>query len=274
MPTSDDPLIIISDLDGTLLDHYTHQWTPAQAWLTRLNEYQIPVVLCSSKTAAEIIALQREFALEGLPFIAENGAVIGLDTRWSGHPDYPRLVTGTGHDAILPILHNLRNEKGYKFTGISDVDEHTFAEWSGLTPKMATMAKQQEASETLIWRDDDEKLASFTEELARAGLMLLEGGRFWHVLDSRAGKKQATDWLISQYQQQHTGKFTTIGLGNSPSDAGLLDAVDYAVVVKGYNRNSVILKQDNQQRVYRTQLYGPAGWCEGLNHFIADRTGR
>jgi mannosyl-3-phosphoglycerate phosphatase len=51
-------------------------------WLDRLQDNQIPVILCSSKTAAEMLDIQQDLGLEGLPFIAENGAVIQPDVRW------------------------------------------------------------------------------------------------------------------------------------------------------------------------------------------------
>ncbi|HAC9004228.1 TPA: HAD hydrolase family protein, partial [Salmonella enterica subsp. enterica] len=49
-----DPLLIFTDLDGTLLNSHTFEWQPAAPWLTRLHESGVPVILCSSKTAAEM----------------------------------------------------------------------------------------------------------------------------------------------------------------------------------------------------------------------------
>lgn len=76
MPTLQDPLIIVTDLDGSLLDHHTYSWQPAETWLKRLRAHQIPLVICSSKTAAEIVPLQQKLGISDEPFIAENGAVI------------------------------------------------------------------------------------------------------------------------------------------------------------------------------------------------------
>lgn len=87
-----DPLLIFTDLDGTLLNSHTFEWQPAAPWLTRLHESGVPVILCSSKTAAEMLQLQTTLNLQGLPLIAENGAVIQLDVHWEDHPNYPRLI--------------------------------------------------------------------------------------------------------------------------------------------------------------------------------------
>ncbi|ALB63225.1 Putative mannosyl-3-phosphoglycerate phosphatase [Cronobacter condimenti 1330] len=263
-----DDLLVITDLDGTLLDPNTHEWTPAQAWLERLIEHDVPVILSSSKTAAEIIALQAALGLEGQPFIAENGAIVQLDATWQDNPDFPRLLNGMPHDEILEIINRLRHEQGYKLFCFSDVDEKTIAEWTGLSPKLAAMATLLEASETVIWRDSDENLARFSASLEALGLMLIEGGRFWHVLDVRGGKGQAANWLKEQYRKREGKLRTTLGLGDGPDDASLLDNVDFAVVVKGLSRQGVMLKNDDPQRVYRTHASGPAGFSEGLDHFL------
>lgn len=263
-----DALLIVTDLDGTLLDPNTHEWDAARDWLTRLVNHQVPVVLSSSKTSAEIITLQKEMGLQGLPFIAENGAVIQLDEEWSDHPSFPRMRCGADHEAILAVVNQLRHRHGYKLFSFDDVDDKTIAEWTGLSPKLAAMARLLEASQTLIWRDTDERLAAFEKELNEVGLVLQEGGRFWHVMDARGGKGQAISWLAEQYRQRDGRLRTTLGLGDGPNDASLLDNVDYAVVVKGLSRHGVVLQNDDPQRVYRTQQAGPLGWREGLDYFL------
>lgn len=54
------PLLVFSDLDGTLLDSHSYDWQPA-TWLTRLREANVPVILCSSKTSAEMLYLQKRW---------------------------------------------------------------------------------------------------------------------------------------------------------------------------------------------------------------------
>ncbi|CAI8751913.1 MULTISPECIES: mannosyl-3-phosphoglycerate phosphatase-related protein [Kosakonia] len=268
MPSLDDPLLVFTDIEGTLLDSHTGEWQHAAEWLARLRQRQIPVILCSSKTAAEMIAVQNTLQLQGLPFIAENGAVIQLDEHWQDHDDYPRIITGSPHAEIARVLTQLRLSNGWKFTTFSELDEHVLAELTGLTPAQANLAKLQEASETLIWRDSDERMAAFDDALAQLGLRVVQGARFWHVLDERGGKDQAVNWLTRQYRHYQGKRAVTVGLGDGPNDAPLLDNVDYAVVVKGLNRQGVTLRQDTPPRVYHTQQEGSAGWCEGMDHLF------
>lgn len=270
MPTLDDPLLVFSDVDGTLQDSHTGDWQPASQWLARLREHRIPLILCGSKTAAEMVAVQRMVGLEGMPFIAENGAVIQLDEHWQDNENYPRIITGSSHTEIAKVLTELRSRDGYKFTTFSEMDERILADVTGLPPAQASLARLQEASETLIWRDSDERMQAFDAVLAQLGLRFVQGARFWHVLDERSGKDQAVNWLIRQYRHYSGVTHVTIGLGDGPNDAPLLDAVNFAIVVKGLNRHGVHLRHDTPERVYRCTLEGAAGWREGMDYVLGD----
>lgn len=268
MPTLDDALLVFSDVDGTLMDSHTGDWQPAALWLGRLREKHIPLILCSSKTAAEMVAIQRILGLQGLPFIAENGAVIQLDEHWQDSTHYPRIIQGTSHNEIASVLEQLRRRDGFKFTAFSELDEHVLAEVTGLPPAQASLARLQEASETLIWRDGDEQMAAFNTALADLGLRFVQGARFWHVLDERGGKDQAVNWLTRQYHHHDNKAFITLGLGDGPNDAPLLDNVDFAIVVKGLNREGIRLRDDTPSRVFHTTQEGAAGWREGMDHML------
>ncbi|MTD25436.1 mannosyl-3-phosphoglycerate phosphatase-related protein [Erwinia sorbitola] len=265
MPTLQDPLTIVTDLDGSLLDHHTYGWEPAESWLARLQAQHIPLVICSSKTAAEIIPLQRALGISGAPFIAENGAVVRLDDTARPAPFLP------GNKADYPVLcqrlAELRARHAFKFTGFADVSEKEVSEWTGLTEHDATLARMREASESIIWRDSAEQFALFRQQLEAQDLTLVQGGRFWHVMRQGSGKGAALRWLL-QHSSLSDSATVTIGLGDGPNDAPMLDIVDYAVVIKGYSKNPVILQRQDKHNIYHTAHFGPEGWSEGLTYFI------
>jgi mannosyl-3-phosphoglycerate phosphatase len=69
------PLIIFTDLDGTLLDHYSYSFDAAQEVLKKINVAKISLIFYSSKTRAEIEMRQKKLG-NHYPFISENGGAI------------------------------------------------------------------------------------------------------------------------------------------------------------------------------------------------------
>lgn len=263
MPGLHDGLLIVTDLDGSLLDHHTYSWQPAQPWLDKLHQHQIPLVVCSSKTASEIIPLQQQLGLSGAPFIAENGALVQLD---SAGGDSQRHHAGKDYSEICHCLRRLRQQYQFRFSGFADFTDQQVADITGLTLRDAALARRREASESLVWRDTDEQFDAFRQALDKEGLALTQGGRFWHVMARGSGKGAALEWLLQHYSPQGC---ITIGLGDGPNDAPLLDGVDYAVVIKGHSKTPVTLTRQDRQNIYYTTKFGPEGWSEGLQHFIS-----
>ena len=83
-------LIVFSDLDGTLLDHDSYGYDAAAAALAALRARNIPLILCSSKTAAELVPLRAELGFENCAAIVENGAGIlaARETRVTPEPSH------------------------------------------------------------------------------------------------------------------------------------------------------------------------------------------
>ena len=91
------PFIVFSDLDGTLLDgdDYSHdQALPALRLLRRRN---IPLVLCTSKTRAEVEFHRRRLANRD-PFVVENGGAVYVPEGYFPFPvDCDRESGGHQH---------------------------------------------------------------------------------------------------------------------------------------------------------------------------------
>ncbi|WIB71917.1 HAD-IIB family hydrolase [Curtobacterium sp. MCBD17_026] len=261
MPTPD--LMIVTDLDGTFLDHHDYSFDAALPMLEQLRADDVPVVFCSSKTRAEITALQARTGLDGHAFVAENGAV----------------VVGPAGDVLVgPVdgelerlraaLDDIRTVLGLQFSTFSGVTDVVVADWTGLDVAAASAARAREASEVLLWHaEDDDRADAFRAALAAVGLDLVRGGRFWHVLPASRDKGAAVRTLIADHERRTGTVPRTIGLGDGPNDTAMLDAVDFAVVVRGHGPAPGPLADDRPERVHRTTAPGPQGWTEGLTRF-------
>ncbi|TDW73580.1 mannosyl-3-phosphoglycerate phosphatase [Curtobacterium sp. PhB25] len=266
MPPQD--LMVVTDLDGTFLDHHDYSFDAALPTLEQLRADDVPVVFCSSKTRAEITALQQRTGLDGQAFVAENGAiVVGPDGS---------AITGAGAgpvnadlDRLRTALDRTRADLGLHFATFGGETDEVVAAWTGLDLDAAGDARRREASEVLLWHaEDDDRADAFREALAAAGLDLVRGGRFWHVLPAGRDKGTAVHLLVADHERRTGTAPRTIGLGDGPNDTALLDAVDLAVVVHGHGPAPGPLADDRPERVYRTTHPGPLGWSEGLEHHL------
>ncbi len=273
MPPPD--LMVVTDLDGTFLDHHDYSFDAALPMLERLRADGVPVVFCSSKTRAEITALQRRTGLDGQAFVAENGAiVVGEDGNVIAGPSAGAgPADGVGPaDADLERLRadldRIRADLDLHFATFGGETDAVVAAWTGLDVVAAAAARQREASEVLLWHaEDDDRAETFRRALAAAGLDLVRGGRFWHVLPAGRDKGTAVRLLVADHTRRTGTVPRTIGLGDGPNDTALLDAVDLAVVVRGHGPAPRPLADDRPERVHRTTAPGPQGWAEGLTRF-------
>ncbi len=82
-------------------------------------------------------------------------------------------------------------------------------------------------------------MAQFTAHLERTGLAVYAGCALLAHPGCLCQKDQAANWIIATYQQLSGKRPTTLGLGDRPTDAPLLEVMDYAVIVKRLNREGV-----------------------------------
>ena len=66
---------VITDLDGCLLDAHTYDIGPARGVLRLLRRRGVPLVLCTSKTLAEVRALFRTLGGPHLSVVEDGGGL-------------------------------------------------------------------------------------------------------------------------------------------------------------------------------------------------------
>lgn len=280
MPLSRDPLspdsalqprLVFSDLDGSLLDHHSYDWTPAKDWLERLNAWGVPVIPVTSKTRSELVSLRQAMGLEKTPFIAENGAIVGLPSAWC----HARLDRDAGSDGLVirtlgvdiglirKRLSVWRARLDATFSTMGEMTLEQVVALTGLTEPEARLARLREGSEPLIWEDDSAMLERLREGLRGDGLRMVQGGRFWHVT-GECDKGSAVGWLIERFESLRGHHPLTLALGDGPNDVAMLERVDQAVLIRGGHDLEV---SPDQPALYRSKAMGPAGWAEGLDYW-------
>lgn len=257
-------LIVFTDLDGTLLDHHSYNWQPALPALETLRNLNIPVVLCTSKTAAEVEKLHKELALSS-PYIIENGAGIIIPEKASATTGNAYFF-GKSYDEILLLLQKIRSANQFDFTGFNDFTAAEVAQETGLSQPEALLAKRRLCSEPIRWDDHPDRLSAFREQLARYQLKLLQGGRFYHVLDESADKGTALKWVLDYYHQSspQTSWFS-VALGDAPNDQDMLEAADLAVIIPAINGCS---PNPRNNKILHATKSGPDGWNQAILNIL------
>jgi mannosyl-3-phosphoglycerate phosphatase len=266
-------LLVATDLDGCLLEEATYGYDAARPALAALARRRVPLVLCSSKTRAEMQPLARE--LGAGPFIVENGGAIvvppGHLPRLAGRRDaegYREVVLGTGRDALVRALAELAEQSGARVRGFSSLDADGVSALTGLAAPAAARALRREYDEPFLIDSGSE------ERLARAaacrGLRVTRGGRFHHLLGP-VDKGRALQRLIALYAAEGV-RFTVVGLGDSPNDLSMLQLADRAILMPrpGGAVDPTLLRA--LPRAARAPEPGPAGWNAAVLAFLAGVT--
>lgn len=259
--------LIFTDLDGTLLNHRDYSYAEALPALEKITAMQIPIIINSSKTAAEIEDIRARLHNNGA-FVVENGAAVFMPAGLIPGADgaAKRVILGRPISEILSLTHAIRDRYGFSFRGFSDFSVDEVMQETGLTEKEARQAKQRLASEPLKWYDSEEKRLLFEHLLKEQGLQLVKGGRFWHIMGQN-DKGKAMAWLLNTYQQQQRQKIVTIALGDSQNDLPMLEQADYAAVIQRVD-GSYLSVDKKADRLVRSQHPAPLGWREAIEQLF------
>lgn len=261
--------MVFSDLDGTLLDHDTYEWSAAAPSLDALRARNIPVVLISSKTLAELEQIRDAMGLTS-PVVAENGAAVDvadgeLGATWTPSP------LSVSRAQIAQALAQMRQELGIRCRAFAELGVEGIVKATGLRPEQAALANTRQASEPLLWQDTEEALTAFMAAAESYGLRCVRGGRFVHLM-GRTDKAEAMTRLVSAYAKTRGKPVRSIALGDSPNDLGMLRAADVAILIPGPGAASRGMAEALREHSHliMAPTPGPAGWHAAIQSLLTD----
>jgi mannosyl-3-phosphoglycerate phosphatase len=268
-------VIIFTDLDGTLLDYSTYSFEKALPALQLVRERDIPLIICSSKTAKEVI-LYREQLENEHPFISENGGGIFIPKnhfsyalRVTGYElvdegDYLVIRLGAAYAELRKTLEELRKE-GFSVRGFGDMSVQEIADTAHLDRAEAELAKERDFDEPFTFEGTEEETRRLFEAITARGFHYTKG-EFFHLLGD-TDKGRAVSVLMNLYAKEF-GEVTTVALGDSPNDIPMLELVDCPIIVQRPNETYAISR--NIPSLRRIDGIGAAGWNKAIFELLLD----
>ncbi len=253
--------LMYTDVDGTLMDFHSYSMEKSMEGIELLRQNDIPLVPVSSKTFDEMKEIMAGAGIYGY-FAFENGCGIAVPC---GDGQYKTEISGPGTHVLEARLPEVENITGKKIISILDLSDEEISSYSGLDLHRSSLAKRRMATLPFITEDrvlfDDYDIDMINIRLAGSGMELTRGGRFNHLLPSRAGKAYAVRKI---YTYINTGSGVKTGAcGDSYNDLAMLDNVDVGYIVRKPDGSFM---QGTDFMI--TAGTGPEGFTEAVKDFI------
>jgi len=266
-------VIVITDLDGCLLDPVTYDYGEALDTIYMLQKMGIPIVFCSTKTRVEQEYFRSRLEIKD-PFIVENGAAIFIPINYfknvkidyhKVHEYYQVIEYGlptkeiikrisdliSNYKEVVRLLHRMRIEEVMAITG--------------LPRDQAGLARIRDYS-LVFYPLDHYRVNEFIERIKARGLRVITGRGILYIVTGDHDKGLATRKILELYRTEY-GDIVSIGIGDSIIDVPMLKEVDIPVILGNNidpgkynlmkNKNLVIIKEK-----------GPIGWSKAINSIL------
>ncbi len=223
---------VVSDVDGTLMDH-SYDLTPAKETIKLLQDLSIPVILCTSKTAAEVKVIRKQLNLTD-PYIVENGAAIYGEslTKVNGE-----IILGEKYELLENILRSISNEINFDLVPLNNISDQEATKLTGLKGHSLELMKDRHWSMPFL--NPPEKIEEQINNCCKKfNVEIFRGNRMSHLLSINSNKGNAINEL-KKYSNNRNIKI--IGLGDSPNDLPLLLNSDFRVVIPGIEGPNLML---------------------------------
>tara|TARA_B100001996_G_scaffold296735_1_gene237057 strand:+ start:277 stop:1122 length:846 start_codon:yes stop_codon:yes gene_type:complete len=266
-------IVIITDLDGTLLNFKNFEYKSILPFINTLTTKGVEIILCSSKCYMEITQINNGLNLIS-PFIVENGSAIYYPKKtFTKRPpnstereNYWEIVLGTPRDELSKKIRSNTFKKYLRYIlFLKNMTKLQQAYYTGLKSDALDVALERRFSEPLIWMGTNKELDSFKKDLNEESMDLNAGARLLHL----TGLNTKGDALKELIQSLHilnyfnnSDEIVTIACGDSENDISMMEIANYAVVIRLPDKKNINLKRTTN--VFNSKNVAPKGWKETL----------
>ena len=240
---------------------------------------EMPLVLCSTRTRAELESIQQDLNVRH-PFLCENGAAVFVPRGYFDFappharpiPGYDVIEFGRPHADVVHALHRTAADLQIDVVGFADMSIADVARDGGLSLLEARLAKLREYGEPFrIPGAESSGRQRVFRALWTQGHGCTTGGRYDYV--GSAFDESAGIHIIRGLYRRAFGPVVTVGCGDPRRDAALLQSVDIPLAVQCQAAEpaaSTVMKLPAARFAFNP---GMGGWVAGLR-WLARVAGR
>lgn len=218
------PILVFSDADEVLAHSGAQRCTEAARVLRRLEHEGVPLVLCSSKTRAEIEQIQQDLGIRH-PFVCESGGAAFIPAGYFRF-DVPSTRDVAGYHAVefgrpyaevVQALHRAAARQRVEIVGFSDMSVEEVARECDLPLLQARLAKLREYGERFRVVDPgDAARQRLFKALGAARLRCVTGDRYEQV--GAAVDLSLAVGLLRALYKRALGAVLTVGSADPVAD--------------------------------------------------------
>ncbi len=260
-------IIVITDLDGCLLDPRTYDAEEAKPYLNVLINRGIRIIFNSSKTRLEQLYYREIWGVNDI-FVVENGAAIHYPRRKS----YEITINGIPRRVIEEGIRDIIDKTKRKLLWLEDMTPADFSNITGLPVDISVFALEREYS-TLFHplRISSDELKKVIAEIEARGFRVSTGsGRVYLVTgdhDKGLATKQVINMVSTIYVKTHR-HLVFIGVGDGMNDYPMLRYTDYSIVLGNKDLYNKLLLVKKPYQVIYVDERGPKAWFTAINGLL------
>lgn len=225
-------LIIFTNLDILLSQLEEQNYEPIISVIQELKHQDIPLILITNHTRAEIESLSQKIGLNdsliveqgsGIFIPQDNHQLITSETKKADN--YHLYQLGCTYTEARAALKAVQEEINKILRGFGDLDEENIQPLIGSSLAMARRAKAREFSEYFL-TPNRIAIQELRQVATEYGFKIIFGDRLSLIMGQGADPQKAVQWLIQNYQATSQDKLVTVGLGQiDESIAEVLDSL-------------------------------------------------
>lgn len=279
---SKDKIVIITDMDGCLLD-YTYDYRKSINAINYIVKNNILLVLNSSKTKYEIEYYIEKWRLDNsVIFIPENGAAVYIPRRPTNKylamirsledfekvviNDYYIIVNGLRIDVIEQRISDIIEKTHGNFIWLRDFTPENFSELTGLPVELAKLALKREYSYLFHPLIRGSAVERVVHDIKSRGLHVATGSGVIYIITGMHDKGLATKQVINILKKAFKENIITIGVGDGFNDIPMLSITDYSILLNC--RKELVQQLIGKKNLFISCKKGPNEWLSTVKKIV------